>query len=581
MAAPITVVCTNCSAKLSLKDADKIGQKIRCPKCSEPFVAQALKAVSPARSKVSKPSEPELDDYEEELDEEEIVERPSSKSKNSRGKKKGKRGSGTSNNQMPLLIGAGVVVLVLGLGGWLLLKGKSTPPAVVAENQTTSVTNAALQPAATLPAPGPAVAGGPAALSNEPFDVPAFLADRVAPQDNAAGLYPEVFSEVNEDVAAANPAPARENRVAAAKNFRLAIDIASDPDKIRSGAISPIQLEKLVNLAQPVITKMTAAQSKPDCELKYNHHFNFTVAPIKPLESLTRLCNIETFFARQKGDWGRAKSSIARTLRLSRDLRRRAPMIFQMVSANIDTVILTRIVDCTLSQPGLTVDQTDQLMALLVEHQQRGLDGLHEGLRSEYVIAKNTMEDLQSGRLTPQKLIDMGGNGMTSAPQLEAELRNKNWPAEFAALNRMTSELLSNASKLPAELPADWAAKLIAKMQAENATLAVMLMGSRIDQYFLAINRDKARVALTIALTAVRRYQLAHGMVPADLPVALQEAKLTTPLIDPFSGQPLRYAILNGKPTAYSVGSDLIDQGGKIDWQNGKQPGDFILTIAD
>ena len=35
------------------------------------------------------------------------------------------------------------------------------------------------------------------------------------------------------------------------------------------------------------------------------------------------------------------------------------------------------------------------------------------------------------------------------------------------------------------------------------------------------------------------------------------------------------------KPVVYSVGTDLIDQGGKVDWNHGQQPGDFILTIPE
>ena len=37
---PIKVACPNCEAVLNLKDDSKVGKRVRCPKCSEPFVME-------------------------------------------------------------------------------------------------------------------------------------------------------------------------------------------------------------------------------------------------------------------------------------------------------------------------------------------------------------------------------------------------------------------------------------------------------------------------------------------------------------------------------------------------------------
>lgn len=42
MAEPIQVACSNCFATLKLKDSRAIGKKVRCPKCSEPFVVEPM-----------------------------------------------------------------------------------------------------------------------------------------------------------------------------------------------------------------------------------------------------------------------------------------------------------------------------------------------------------------------------------------------------------------------------------------------------------------------------------------------------------------------------------------------------------
>ncbi|MBS0202703.1 MAG: hypothetical protein JSS49_07370 [Planctomycetes bacterium] len=53
MPGPIKVTCPNCDATLKLKDDSKIGLRVICPKCSDPFV-------------VEMPDEDESEDYEEE-----------------------------------------------------------------------------------------------------------------------------------------------------------------------------------------------------------------------------------------------------------------------------------------------------------------------------------------------------------------------------------------------------------------------------------------------------------------------------------------------------------------------------------
>ena len=39
--AKVSVECPGCGAKLSLPDRSKLGKKIKCPKCSDAFVAEA------------------------------------------------------------------------------------------------------------------------------------------------------------------------------------------------------------------------------------------------------------------------------------------------------------------------------------------------------------------------------------------------------------------------------------------------------------------------------------------------------------------------------------------------------------
>ncbi|MBC7816591.1 MAG: hypothetical protein IAG10_06865 [Planctomycetaceae bacterium] len=174
MADRILIQCPGCSAKLAISDESKLGKKIRCSKCSEVFVAKALKSSgskSGAPTKAAKPKKSDDDEFnfddmemedKSELDEEESEEesRPV-KAKSGKTKKgaKGKKKSGGSN--LPLIIGGVVaVVLLLGVGGYFLFSGGEGAPAA-APNQPVAQ-QPGVVPAGVMPnAGGPVLANAP------------------------------------------------------------------------------------------------------------------------------------------------------------------------------------------------------------------------------------------------------------------------------------------------------------------------------------------------------------------------------------------------------------------------------------
>ena len=50
--------------------------------------------------------------------------------------------------------------------------------------------------------------------------------------------------------------------------------------------------------------------------------------------------------------------------------------------------------------------------------------------------------------------------------------------------------------------------------------------------------------------------------------------------VDPFSGLPLKMAMISGEPVIYSVGSDGVDDHGLKDADLGRKPeGDFLFRL--
>ena len=125
-----------------------------------------------------------------------------------------------------------------------------------------------------------------------------------------------------------------------------------------------------------------------------------------------------------------------------------------------------------------------------------------------------------------------------------------------------------------------WGETAIPKIKALDSKLTVNLLPA-FDAFFGAVARNRTTLAGTECLVAVRRYALAHGSLPADLAAATGEAGLKAVPTDPYSGQPMRYKVIDGKPVVYSVGWDRKDDGGVVDWDNGNRDGDFIFRIRE
>jgi hypothetical protein len=92
---------------------------------------------------------------------------------------------------------------------------------------------------------------------------------------------------------------------------------------------------------------------------------------------------------------------------------------------------------------------------------------------------------------------------------------------------------------------------------------------------FNTLARVEAMDACARAAVAMTRYGLDHGTLPSHLD-ELVPAYLDEVPIDPFDGRPLRLTIKSDRWIVYSIGPDLVDDGG-VDMVNGK--GDVIFTL--
>jgi hypothetical protein len=82
-----------------------------------------------------------------------------------------------------------------------------------------------------------------------------------------------------------------------------------------------------------------------------------------------------------------------------------------------------------------------------------------------------------------------------------------------------------------------------------------------------AIHRDQARVRCVVVGIACERYRQKFGRWPATLESVPRDLLPELPT-DPYDGQPLRYKHLDDGVVVYTLGPNLIDDGGKLRTRN-------------
>jgi hypothetical protein len=105
-----------------------------------------------------------------------------------------------------------------------------------------------------------------------------------------------------------------------------------------------------------------------------------------------------------------------------------------------------------------------------------------------------------------------------------------------------------------------------------------------IQQVVEACRRGRTRLDATRCLVALRHWQLQTGkVIPPDLETVCRAAGMKAVPVDHYAamGQPLRSTISFGEFVVYSVAKDGNDDEAAIDWEFGKQPGDWIFRLPE
>ncbi len=300
-------------------------------------------------------------------------------------------------------------------------------------------------------------------------------------------------------------------------------------------------------------------------------------------------------------------------------------MIVNMVSASIDRAVVDDMLVPMLAAPGLTAGHCDRMLALLLEHESRTIDAYTEGLRAEYLGSRATLHDMvyeqQRLRRQCESIGSPAGPSVVAAlaepvlisawrpgvpmprpgvgQQLQAladRMRSlRNIPDLDARIARTTpDELARQVDKLNevyrGMLGAAHATDLerIRKSNERPRSLDAVDLPTRVTRGLLPaftaftqrLASSKARLRIAEGQVAVRRWQLGHdGELPPSLDAAAKDAGLLSVPLDPYDGRPIRFAVVDGRPTVYAIGQDGRDDGGRIDNARSPDSGDVLLRL--
>jgi hypothetical protein len=245
-------------------------------------------------------------------------------------------------------------------------------------------------------------------------------------------------------------------------------------------------------------------------------------------------------------------------------------------AANAEPVFINALVAMAIR--AVAVGRVERVLAqgepgpAALEKTQRALENtlaeplLLDMLRGERAWYEDLVQSVDAGLLDNTKAFDDPGvpsvTGIAAIDRILHRFRGGRWSKrDSAAQLRYLNLLLEIAKPSPdalrirsPEVAAYWSG-LPARVQKSTQTY---------DSLFGAERRSRALLNAAIAALAAERFRRDQGRFPASLDELVVANLLAAVPADPFDGNPLRFRQLADGLVIYSVGQDLIDDGGEI-----------------
>lgn len=424
---------------------------------------------------------------------------------------------------------------------------------------------------------------------DRPFDLQAFFSP-IPPDANAVPLYIDALAEFDGQASVCFPPEeaATRKEQAESRTKEFAQVFAPETRRAKPGVLAE-QVDRVLAMYEPGFEKIAKAQKRNRCVFDLQISFTATYPCLFPARQVASVACLRIHRAIEKGDFPLAIRTLEMLIRLARDLRPRASFLAGIVAAAIDGIGKWLTIDI-LASPGLTLEQADQLTRMLARKESSShREPLADAYRAEYMILRNLLRDLQmktgtfsaeglselsrmfSAKLTTRgeaietmmafsrKTFNLTPTLDMSAKEIDTTLAEMNEEAWRREVSRVSAHFRRLIELGQSPYPKHAEARKQLEREAEGSIM-LMLLGQTPSAVPIAVIKSTADRRGALCLAFVRRWELKHGALPADLEAACKEAGLTSVPTDPFADSPMRMAMIEGQLVIYSVGPCSVPQ---------------------
>jgi hypothetical protein len=180
-------------------------------------------------------------------------------------------------------------------------------------------------------------------------------------------------------------------------------------------------------------------------------------------------------------------------------------------------------------------------------------------MRGERAFVHSGYMRLRDGKITDAKLLEATDYDNRIPKPFRYLFPNK-FARDYPERLRLQNELV-RATQLRDEAQAEAFRKVETKVQANPRLKEIgYILGP-----VLQLRETQARLRCAIAAVAAERYRLKHEKTwPGGLDDLVKDGLLKEVPKDPYDGKPLRFKRTPTGVIVYSVGPDMIDNGGKV-----------------
>ncbi len=362
------------------------------------------------------------------------------------------------------------------------------------------------------------------------------------------------------------------------------------PNEMLSGE-DFVRLSKELASARPALRDAERVTDMPRGRHSLHLERNLIVTELPHLQcrNLVILLAYESMRRNQKGDSKGALMACRTALNVARSIGEEPIYLSQLVRIAC-YVHVCLVIERTLGQGEPSLEDLSDLQKMLGTED--AFPALLIATRGERAALHKTFEAIERGELSVVELERLSSGGRPSQSDRWKDTLLSLWRMDTREDHALFLSLMTQyvkAARLPMHEQAAVEGKIEQEVRTQVAVNTLPGTTAMITRLLLpamskmgeAFRREHAYLRCMIVALAAERYRREKKVWPDNIDQLCPQFLAAVPL-DPYDGKPLRYRRVKGGVVIYSVGHDVVDDGGNLDRDHPTSPGvDFGFRLWD